>query len=109
MTGALMTARGVAECLGVSTETVLRWSRRGTLPGIRLPSGALRYRADALEAWLAERATPMSGTTAQDCPSNDNAPVGNGREVTTLPPGVTRPPVAANGTSRDGSLTTSTS
>jgi excisionase family DNA binding protein len=74
--GPLMTARGVAESLGVSTETILRWSRRGTLPGIRLPSGALRYRADALDDWLAERATPMSGTTALGIP-NEVEPLGD--------------------------------
>lgn len=52
----LLTARQVAELLGVSTETVLRWTRRGVLPGIRLPSGALRFRVEAIEQWLAERA-----------------------------------------------------
>ena len=44
MTGPLRTAREVAEQLGVWTETVLRWTRRGTLPAIRLPGGAIRYR-----------------------------------------------------------------
>ena len=36
--------------LGVSTETVLRWTRRGELPAIRLPGGAIRYRQDELDA-----------------------------------------------------------
>ena len=40
----LLTAREVAEQLGVSTETVLRWTRRGELPAIRLPGGAIRFR-----------------------------------------------------------------
>lgn len=40
---ALLTARQVADRLGVSTETVLRWTRRGDLPGFRLPGGALRF------------------------------------------------------------------
>jgi excisionase family DNA binding protein len=53
----LLTARQVAEALGVSCETVLRWTRRGELPAFRLPGGALRYRSDALRAWLAARAT----------------------------------------------------
>ena len=56
MTGRLLTARDLAELLGVSAETVLRWTRRGELPAIRLPGGAIRYREDALDAWLAERA-----------------------------------------------------
>jgi excisionase family DNA binding protein len=50
----LLTARHVAELLGVSPETVLRWTRRGELPAIKLPGGAIRYRESELE----ERATP---------------------------------------------------
>ena len=57
MTGRLLTARTVAETLGVSTETVLRWTRRGELPAIRLPGGAIRYRDAELEEWLRLRAT----------------------------------------------------
>jgi excisionase family DNA binding protein len=43
MSGPLLTARQVAELIGVSSETVLRWTRRGDLPAIRLRGGALRY------------------------------------------------------------------
>lgn len=66
MTGPLLTARVVAELFGVSSETVLRWTRRGELPAIRLPGGAIRYREDEVEGWLIERATPRRGvrTTA---------------------------------------------
>ena len=53
----LLTAREVADLIGVSAETVLRWTRRGELPAIRLPGGAVRYREDELDAWLEERAT----------------------------------------------------
>ena len=60
---ALLTARQVADRLGVSTETVLRWTRRGDLPGFRLPGGALRFREDDLAEWLALRAT-LPGTFA---------------------------------------------
>ena len=49
----LLTARQLAGELDVSSETVLRWTRRGEVPAIRLPSGALRYSRDALDAWLA--------------------------------------------------------
>lgn len=62
----LLTAREVAERLGVSPATVLRWTRQGVLPGFRLPSGALRYRESAIEAWLAERATCGRGGRAVD-------------------------------------------
>lgn len=56
MTG-LLTAREVAELMGVSSETILRWTRRGDLPAIRLPGGALRYREAELDEWLSLRAT----------------------------------------------------
>ena len=57
MTG-LLTAREVAELIGVSAETILRWTRRGELPAIRLPGGAIRYREAELDDWLSLRATP---------------------------------------------------
>lgn len=56
----LLTAREVAEQLGVSAETILRWVRAAKLPAIRLPSGALRFREDQLDAWMEERATPSA-------------------------------------------------
>ena len=58
VTGRLLTAREVADLLGVSAETVLRWTRRGELPAIRLPGGAIRFRQDELDGWLEQRATP---------------------------------------------------
>jgi excisionase family DNA binding protein len=54
----LLTAREVGERFGVSTETILRWTRRGDLPGFRMPGGALRYREAELDEWLTGRATP---------------------------------------------------
>jgi excisionase family DNA binding protein len=54
----LLNARQVADMLGHrSPETVLRWVRRGELPAYRLPGGAIRFREDELEEWLADRAT----------------------------------------------------
>ena len=58
---ALMTAREVADVLAVSTETALRWVRQGKLPAVRLPGGAIRFRAEEIDGWLAERATPRRG------------------------------------------------
>jgi excisionase family DNA binding protein len=60
----LLTARAVGRELGVSTETVLRWMRRGELPAIRLPGGAVRFREKDLEAWLEQRATPRRGSVS---------------------------------------------
>ncbi len=62
MTETLLTARVVADHLDVSTETVLRWTRRGELPVIRLPGGRLRYRAAALATWLETHERPAAGT-----------------------------------------------
>jgi excisionase family DNA binding protein len=70
VTGPLLTARHVADLLDVSTETVLRWTRRGELPAFRLPSGAIRYRADELDAWLAEH-TVGANDAAEECDQPD--------------------------------------
>jgi excisionase family DNA binding protein len=70
----LLTARQVADRLGVSAETVLRWTRRGDLPGFRLPGGALRFREDELDIWLVTRSTtPPRHTIA---PTTEAAPAG---------------------------------
>jgi excisionase family DNA binding protein len=47
--------------LGVSAETVLRWTRAGVLPAIKLPGGAIRFRPEELAAWIEDRATPGRG------------------------------------------------
>lgn len=65
VTGRLLTARQVADLLGVSTETVLRWTRRGDLPAIKLPGGAVRFRASELDEWIEERATLRRGSANQ--------------------------------------------
>ncbi len=57
MTGRLLTAREVADKLGVSAETVLRWRRKGLIPAIELPGGAIRFRENELDEWLTARAT----------------------------------------------------
>jgi excisionase family DNA binding protein len=64
MSEPLLTARAVADLFDVSPETVLRWTRRGELPAIRLPGGAIRYREGDLDAWLVERATPGRGSVS---------------------------------------------
>jgi excisionase family DNA binding protein len=53
MSERLLRTRDVAELLDVSCETVLRWHRRGKLPGgRRLGSNVLRFNRGELEAWL---------------------------------------------------------
>ena len=68
MSPQLITARSLSETLGVSAETVLRWTRRGEVPALRLPSGAIRYRPAQIEEWLAARQL-----------QNDSDPAGNNR------------------------------
>jgi len=64
MSGRLLTARQVADMIGVSAETVLRWTRRGDLPAIRLPGGAIRYREAELDSWIEGRATSARGSVS---------------------------------------------
>jgi excisionase family DNA binding protein len=83
VTAPLLTARAVADLLGVSTETVLRWSRCGSLPSFCLPGGAIRFRQDDLDAWLEGRRrqgeglspTPLSGDLRRDGPAGTLAAV----------------------------------
>lgn len=49
-----LTARAVGKLLDVSSETVLRWTRRGDLPAVRLPGGALRYLQEDITTWIEE-------------------------------------------------------
>jgi len=62
MTPRLLTARQVAGQLGFSPETVLRWTRCGELPAIKLPGGAIRYREDVLDEWLSSRSATSPAT-----------------------------------------------
>ena len=61
MTDRLLTARELADQLGVNAETVLRWSRRGELPTIKLPGGAIRYREHDIDQWLRRHETGEAG------------------------------------------------
>jgi excisionase family DNA binding protein len=72
MSNRLRTPRELAELLGVSTETVLRWTRRGELPAIKLPGGAIRFRETDLEAWIAEHAIG-AGDAARGVSATRNA------------------------------------
>lgn len=78
--GRLLTARAVADRLDVGTETILRWTRRGELPAVRLPGGALRYRPGELAAWLDARATarPAGGADPPNTTRSATMTHGNG-------------------------------
>jgi excisionase family DNA binding protein len=71
VTEPLLTARDVAELVDVHVETVLRWVRQGLIPAVRLPGGAIRFRPEELEAWLAEHATAPPGREARATRTDD--------------------------------------
>jgi len=60
VTDRLLTTREVADRLGVTPETILRWIDRRGLPVVRLTSRALRYDPDAIDAWIGERTAAAS-------------------------------------------------
>jgi excisionase family DNA binding protein len=66
VSGTLLTARQVAEMLGISIETVLRWAAAEKLPSVRMSSRAIRFRESAIEEWIAEHergAAPREGVS----------------------------------------------
>jgi excisionase family DNA binding protein len=65
----LLTARELAETLGVAPKTVLRWTDTRGLPGYRI-GRALRYRERDVEAWLRRHAT-ADGATEDESPPTD--------------------------------------
>ncbi|MGP5342943.1 helix-turn-helix transcriptional regulator [Corynebacterium casei] len=49
----MLKQREVAEMLGVTNETLLRWRNEGIAPPhIKLPSGLVRFRIEDVEKWL---------------------------------------------------------
>jgi excisionase family DNA binding protein len=68
--GPLLTARQVSEQLGVSTGALLRWTRAGQVPAVKLPSGAVRYVPAQIDAWL-EAHTMAGGATEEVSPASD--------------------------------------
>jgi excisionase family DNA binding protein len=73
----LLTAREVAEMVGVSTGALLRWTRAGHVPAVKLPSGAVRFRPDDIDAWIDTRATTgPGGTGVAETPEPRTGPVG---------------------------------
>lgn len=89
MTDRLLTARQVADRLGVTAETILRWTRRGDLPGFKLPGGAIRFRSADIDAWLATHATGATGRGGDSHPdgrAHAGAYAGLSSKVTATPP-----------------------
>jgi excisionase family DNA binding protein len=71
ISGRLLTAREVADRLGVSTGALLRWTRAGQVPAVKLPSGAVRYVPEQIAAWLEAQA--MAGDATEEVSPTPNA------------------------------------
>ena len=54
MTERLLTARELADLLGMSASTILDWHEAGRIPSFKLPTGPVRFRPSEVEAWLEE-------------------------------------------------------
>jgi excisionase family DNA binding protein len=65
VTERLLTTRDVADLLGVSPETVLRWIDTRGLSARRLTSRAIRYDPAELAAWLEGRSTSAGAAGAR--------------------------------------------
>jgi excisionase family DNA binding protein len=56
MTGErLLSAREVADLLGLSTATVLDWFESDRIPGFKLGGRAVRFRQSEISEWLEEQ------------------------------------------------------
>ncbi len=51
----LMTAKEVADYLGLALDTVLKMSRDGRLPSVRVGSRTLRFRPETIDEYIASR------------------------------------------------------
>jgi excisionase family DNA binding protein len=89
VTEPLLTARETAAQLGVSIGALLRWTRAGNVPAIKLPSGAVRYRPEQLEAWIHEHEIRPTGAD-EKCEQPD-APTGQGQHTAAKIRGVSNP------------------
>lgn len=84
MSERLLTAREVADRLGVSVGALLRWTRRGEVPAVKLPGGAIRYVPEQIDRWLearsmagdvTEKVSPVPGAAHHPGVSSVSSPV----------------------------------
>ena len=62
----LVSARELAELLGVSSSTILDWFEDGRLPGFKLNGRAVRFRQSEVDAWLEECRVGQDSLTRSD-------------------------------------------
>jgi excisionase family DNA binding protein len=75
----LLSARQVAEYVGVDVRTVRRWEAEGLLPAVRLTTGTVRFTPEAVELLVGTENTSSPGpqnpgsTQKSDQPAQDAA------------------------------------
>ena len=69
MPARLLSARQVAEYVGVDVRTVRRWEAEGVLPAVRLTTGTVRFTLEAVEMLLGAENT-TSRAAEPDSPQN---------------------------------------
>ncbi len=60
MHGPMLNYRQAAELVGVPLGTMYAWVNRRQIPHVRLGGRLVRFRREALEAWLAEHDVPAA-------------------------------------------------
>jgi excisionase family DNA binding protein len=60
LSDALWTVEDVAEFLGVAPKTVRKWQLSGVLPFVKLGGKLVRFRSDAIRAWVDDHAVTAS-------------------------------------------------
>lgn len=75
MADKLLTARELADQLGLAPATVLDWFEAGRIPGFKLGNRAVRFRPSEVEAWLEEcRVGPHATSTSTEGTTNGCRP-----------------------------------
>ena len=60
----LVTARELADYLGLTADTILDWFEAGKLPGFKVGGRAVRFRPSEIEMWLDARRSVKRPLTA---------------------------------------------
>jgi excisionase family DNA binding protein len=89
----LLTARELAGRLAVSSGALLRWTRDGKVPAVKLPSGAIRYLPEEVDAWIAE--SHMGAAERGVSPTRADRARDGGYATVAFPSSPIRPPPAA--------------
>lgn len=88
-----MAAREASTYLACSVGALLRWARRGEVPSVKLPSGAIRFVPETIQAWVAECEVARS---AEELPNALTHRAADGHGPSEFSSPNARPPLAAS-------------